>query len=177
VRVFAMRHGFAETSATTRDKSERKFSAEDVQRPLKPQGVAAAKAVARWMLDTLAPGDRPRRIEYSPAVRTTETAKIVAGILKIPACENRNLFMDKPAEMVIKALCDDKKAKRVMLVGHSDNIPAALRILNWLSGDEKYGVDPFATAEMRIFDVDRKTYTWDEIDRVLPSWCGAEDLY
>lgn len=177
MRIYIMRHAFAETSATTRDKSERKFSSEDVTRPLKPKGIVAAKAVARWMLDTLADGERPKRIEYSPAVRTTETAKIVADILKIPACENRNLFMDKPVDMVIKGLCDDKKAKRVMLVGHSDNIPTALRALNWLSGDDKYGVDPFATAEMRIFGVDRKTYTWDEIDRVLPSWCGAEDLY
>ena len=177
MKIYCMRHGFAETSATTRDKSERKFSPEDVERPLKPQGVVAAKAVARWMLDTLAPGDRPKRIEYSPAVRTTETAKIVAGILKIPAHENRNLFMDKPVEMVIKALCDDKKAKRVMLVGHSDNIPTALRALNWLSGENFFDVDPFATAEMRIFGVDRKTYTWDELDRVLPSWAGAEDLY
>ena len=172
-----MRHAFAETSPKTRDKTERKFSPEDIDRPLKPQGIVAAKAVARWMLDNLEPGDRPKRIEHSPAVRTTETAKIVGDILKVPVSMNRNLFIDKPVEMVIKALCDDKKAKRVMLVGHSDNIPPALRVLNWLSGEDKYGVDPFATAEMRILDVDRKTYTWDEIDRVLPSWCGAEDLY
>jgi len=62
-----------------------------------------------------------------------------------------------------------------MLVGHSDNIPPALRMLNWVQ--DKFEVDQFATAELRVIDIDRKTYSWDELLRVLPSDAGAEDLY
>ena len=176
MRIFMMRHAFAETSPLTRDKSESKFGTADITRTLKPEGIKQAKAVGRYLLSR-DPKERPKIVYFSPATRTKETAEIVAGILKVTAIEDRNLFIDKPVEMVIKALCDDKTSKRVMLVGHSDNIPPALRVLNWLSGEDKYGVDPFATAEVRILDVDRDTYTWDEIGRVLPSYCGAEDLY
>lgn len=175
MKIYIMRHGFAEPPTEKAfNKLNWKWSEEDLARPLKEEGVTAATAIARWMLDK---DEVPTRIEHSPAKRAAQTAKIVGKILKAPVMENQNLLPGKPAEMVMKGLADDKANKRVMLVGHSDNLPAALRALNWLTGDEHFEVDPMATAEMRILDMKRKSYTWDELDRVLPSWVGAEDLY
>jgi len=171
VKLFLQRHGFAGIPKDVH-VTNWKWSKENLERPLLPEGRAGAKAIARWMLDH---DQIPTRIEYSPTARTTETAKIVGKILHVPVIENQNLFIDKPVDQYIKRLADDKSNKRVMLVGHSDNIPPALRMLNWVQ--DKFEVDQFATAELRVIDIDRKTYSWDELLRVLPSDAGAEDLY
>ena len=178
MKLILMRHGFAGIPKDVH-VTNWKWSKENLRRPLQSEGRDAALGIARWMFDH---DEIPSRIEHSPTERTRETAKIVFDHLRkhpdgkrIQLVEQQNLFIDKPVDEYVKRLCDDKSNKRVMLVGHSDNIPPALRALNWV--EDKLEVDQFATAELRCFDFCRKDYTWDELYRVLPSDMGSEDLY
>lgn len=174
MKIYLCRHAYAGEYLAQAEKVSFKHDPKDMARPLEPEGIAAATALGQWLTDN---DEAPTRILHSPVKRAKQTAQILGRSLGIKPEENPNLSILKPAEMVIKALAADKSQKRVVIVAHSDNIPPALRALNWLSGADKYAVDPYAMAEMRILDIDRDSLTWSERGRVLPSDIGQDDFY
>jgi phosphohistidine phosphatase SixA len=174
VKIYALRHGYA-GDYIGKDQGEYfVHNPEDLVRPLKRDGIAAAKAVAQWMADN---DEIPNQILCSPVTRATQTGKIIASELGIRCTVEENLEISKPWEMVVKRLAADDTQKRIALVAHKDNILPGMRALNFLSGADKFDVDPIAMAELRIIRVDRKSFLWDELDRVLPSDLGETDYY
>jgi phosphohistidine phosphatase SixA len=163
MRLYIIRHGNA---GVMRGKSG---SPEDLVRKLTPDGREAVRAVAEWMKKK---DEMPARILHSPAVRATETAKIVSSVVKV-ACEPCvNLHPHKPAEMLIRQLAVNGD-RRVLLVGHKDNIEPGLANLNMIDDDD---IMPFAQGELRIFKVDREDVTWKEKFSVTPSDLGVSEF-
>jgi phosphohistidine phosphatase SixA len=174
VKLYLLRHGYAGDYIGKDQGAQFLHNPEDLARRLMPDGVDAANAIAGWMQSK---DELPTVIYHSPVKRAAQTAKIIGKTLGVPTVEEQNLEISKPLEMVVKRLAADKAQKRVALVAHTDNIVPGLRALNWLSGAEKFAVDPIAMAELRILDIDRDSFTWDERLRVLPSDLGCVDYY
>lgn len=174
MKIYAIRHGYAGDYIGKDESANFVHNPKDLARVLLPEGIAAAKAVAQWMQDN---DQVPNAIYYSPVMRAVQTAKIIGRTLGVKCTEEPNLAIDKPWEMVVKRLAADDTMKRIALVAHSDNTVPGLRALNFLSGADKFSVDPIAMAELRILKVDRDSFTWDEQQRVLPSDLGQADYY
>lgn len=144
---------------------------EDMNRKLEPEGIVAAQNLADYLSDN---DMVPNAIRFSPIKRAKQTAKILGDAFGMKPIEDQNLEMTKPVGQAIKLLAADPSQKRILLVSHSDAIQKALVSLNDLDPND---VDPFATSELRVFDVKRKDGSWDEIDRVLPSDLGGKDYF
>jgi phosphohistidine phosphatase SixA len=167
VRIYCIRHAYA--GETIVDDI-----AADNARVLMPEGIDTANALGAWMV---ANDEVPSLILHSPLSRAAQTAKLLARQTGAPKVEELNLGIDKPWEMVVKKLARDEDMRRVALIAHIDNIMPGLRALNFLSGADKYDVDPIAKGELRILKIDRDTAMWTEKQRVLPSDLGGVDYY
>ena len=174
MKLYLLRHGYAGDYIGKDEGANFVHNPADLARKLEDDGIDAATSLAAWMKDK---GEIPTVIYHSPVVRAAMTARILGRELGVRTVPEQGLEIDKPAEMVVKRLARDKANKRVCLVAHTDNIVPGLRALNWLSGADKYKVDPIAMAELRILDVDRSSFTWDELARVQPSDLGGVDHY
>lgn len=174
MKLYVLRHGYAGDYIGKDEGKDFVHNPDDLARKLEPDGIDAVNALGAWMVDNDA---IPSLILYSPVTRAKQTAKLLSTVTGAPSREEQNLEISKPLEMVVKKLAADPDMKRVALVAHTDNILPGLRALNWLSGADKFAVDPIAMAELRILKVDRDSFTWDEKQRVLPSDIGATDYY
>jgi len=174
VKIYALRHGYAGDYIGKDESANFVHNPQDLARVLLPDGIAAAKAMAGWMREN---DEIPTVIFHSPVIRAKQTARIIGRELGVRAIEEPNLAIDKPWEMVVKKIAADDGMKRVAVVAHSDNTVPGMRALNFLSGEDKFQVDPIAMAELRVLRVDRKSFTWDEEQRVLPSDLGETDFY
>lgn len=174
MKVFLLRHGYAGDQILGKDGERSPQDPKDLARSLDPNGIDAVTRLAAWMSDNDAV---PTIIYHSPIRRAAQTAKILARALGVKAVPDQALELRKPVEMVIKRLAKDEDSRRVAIIAHHDNTLEGLRALNFLSGADKYEVDPMAMAELRILKVDRDTAMWDERYRVLPSDLGGTDYY
>lgn len=159
MRLYVARHAFAGAFSTD-PKKER-------ERPLTPEGVAMAKAVAAAMLDA---DEIPSVIFASPFMRTTQTADIYGKTLGIQVNAIDDLAPNRPLEDRILELMTHKEVKGFMILGHVDNTTPAF---NNFGGDDDW--DDLVMAEVRRVKIDRKTGAWKLRWSIKPSELGLKD--
>jgi phosphohistidine phosphatase SixA len=162
MKLFVARHGMAApmTGAVGDDQDRaRRLTAAGEK-----QVMQSAMAMKR-RIDVK--GGRPRIIKASPFARTIQTAQIFADVLGLPVQLEDHLMPHKDLEPYIMDLAHDRDNKRVMLVGHHDNIMPALNSLGKYDDDDK--VDELGYAEVRALDLDRESGQWIEEGRYIPA--------
>lgn len=164
--VWFVRHGYA--GAPQRDPAAER------DRPLTPEGVAEAKAVAAELRRVIGAGKEP-----APAVifssfleRALATADFIGKAIGVPVQRLDELGPSFPLWTPFEEFRGDKRHDDIMLVGHHDNIEPLLVELNGLDPKE---LDPFVTAEVRRLKVKRGSGKWREKYRLRPSDLGLPD--
>jgi phosphohistidine phosphatase len=95
---------------------------DDFQRPLTANGREAARAAARRL--ALLPW-RPERMLYSPALRTRETATLIAEVLKLDQAVMREvpeLYLATKQALRAALQAHHHHAQRLMIVGHNPGL-------------------------------------------------------
>ena len=140
--------------------------------PLADDGREYAENLAAWMLDK---DEVPNIIFASPKLRTQETAEILRDAFGLPDVIVKGSIDSKMSiKKLVEKVAGDKAMTRVMIVSHHETIEHGLRVLN---RDPWAHLDMFAMAELRILKVDRKDFTWEEHNRIVPSDLGGKDNY
>jgi len=165
--------------------------AKERSRPLLPEGIATAKAVAQGMIDAK---EIPNIIFASPLVRAQQTADIIGKTLtqalmagKVPdkamgkMLRNGDgpprvqvntiddLSPNRPLEDRILELMSHNDVKRIMIVGHVDNTTPAFSGMS----DNKW--DDLVMGEVRRLNIDRKSGDWKIKWCLKPSDVGMKD--
>lgn len=108
--VAILRHGKANQQSPT---------GLDADRPLLDRGIRQA----RWMGETLADeGFADARVVCSPAVRTRQTAELIAEALGVEIGEDERLFLNGTVQSVFELLADLADLSRVVVVGHNPTL-------------------------------------------------------
>lgn len=136
------------------------------ERPLTAKGRAMTKAIGSAMGSA---GEIPNVIFSSPLIRAQQTADILGALLAVQVNVIDDLAPNRPLEDRLLELMGHSEMKRIMIVGHHDNMEP---------GFENLGgkFDPIAMGEVRRLRIDRKTGDWSERWRAQPSEFGFEDL-
>lgn len=138
MRLYVARHGdagaFSADPAVERARSLTQAGREGVER------------VALWIA-----GERehPRLIVCSPFARAQQTADILGRVLGAPVSTEDELQPDRDLGWWVGSVLANEDLKRVMLVGHTDNLSP---LLVHLRVDR---VDPLVKGEARRLKVDR----------------------
>jgi phosphohistidine phosphatase len=114
----------------------------DIDRPLAPRGVKAAKAIGR---ELAARGWRPEQVVVSPAARARETWALVAAELPDAASPSfpRKLYMATPVDLLQQLWKTPRKIGTVLMLGHN---PGMEGLAGQLAGD---GSDAAAFARLK----------------------------
>lgn len=102
----------------------------DLDRPLKPSGLAETYRMAEWLQKQKVPVDL---IITSPAVRAIQTALVFARAIKYPTYRmeiNEHLYSDDQAKLVKFLHSMDNRYDNIMLIGHD---PALTNLYNHLT--------------------------------------------
>jgi phosphohistidine phosphatase len=93
----------------------------DIDRPLAPRGVKAAKMMGR---ELAAGGWLPDRVLVSPAVRTRETWALVAAELSDPPAPSfpRMLYMATPERLLQQLQKTPEKTGTLLMIGHNPGL-------------------------------------------------------
>ena len=94
-------------------------AASDLARPLSPKGHRQAAEVAQRLQTST---HQPSLILSSPALRTMETATVVASVLKLKVISCPWALPGMSPEAAIEALASYRASDRVLLVGHQPDI-------------------------------------------------------
>jgi len=94
-------------------------AASDLVRPLSPKGHRQAAEVAQRLQ---ASTHQPSLILSSPALRTMETATVVAAVLKLKVIACPWALPGMSPEAAVEALASYRASDRVLLVGHQPDI-------------------------------------------------------
>jgi len=141
-----------------------------MNRPLLPEGVATATAIAKAML---AAGELPICIFCSNYARAVQTASIYGRVLDVNVASLGDLAPIRPLAPAISNLVqtkDSERLRRVMLVGHVDNTTPAM---NDLGGDVKWA--KLVMGEVRRVEIDRDDLGWELRWSLKPSDIGRPD--
>lgn len=162
MKLWLARHGFAGDYSPD--------PAAERARELTPGGRLVVRAVATALR---ARGDvRPKVILSSPLRRTMQTADVLGSVLGAPVEPLPALVPHLPVAHVIRKLAA-REMRRVMLVGHTDNLsPASAELLDL---DVVPPADEFRIAEVRGYDLDRKSGHATERFRLSPTDLGLPD--
>lgn len=121
----------------------------DHQRPLIPRGEHKTSLVAAYLSRE---GVKPDLIVASHAVRSRETARIIARILEYPENEiqtERRIY-DGPYYRILDFISEtDQKISSLMLVGHN---PLITQTLNHLSSEAAIDYMPTSAMAGLVFD-------------------------
>ena len=159
MKLWIMRHSMAGNYSDDPEKER--------DRPLTKEGVGIAEAIAKGMMDM---EEMPSVIFASNFVRTQETADIVGKTLKVPVDLIDELAPHLSLTNWVMSIVGNKDMKRVMIVGHHDNLQPCFEEL----GDGEPFKD-LAKGEVRRLDIDRDTGEWEETWQLKPSDVGLED--
>lgn len=138
-QIILLRHAHAEPPARDQD---------DAARPLTEGGQREAKAAAAWLVDH---AFKPDVVLCSPAVRTRDTAAVVAGAL---GAESRlqsdaRIYEATPATL-IGLLDEHAEADSVLLVGHNPGLETLVALLTDGTSDSGRGMPPGAIAWLHL---------------------------
>lgn len=165
MKLYVARHAWAGPSSQD-PKTER-------NRPLLPEGVATANAIAKAMI---AVGEIPKVIFCSPYARTNQTADILGKAFNLATGNGMrvnvvgDLSPDRPLEPQLLNLMSNGEVKRAMVVCHVDNTTPGL---NNLGGDQKW--NDLVMCEVRRVQIDRKSGAWKLKWGIKPSDIGCKD--
>lgn len=153
----------------------------DRYRPLSDLGQAQVRSVANMLAEC---EYTPRVIVCSEYERARQTAELFGYALGIQVAVSPELNPFTPAKAFIQKLLDSAQSKRVMIVGHHDNLTPALSAFGGdmgecaSDGDKGDGDFPaLAKAEVRFLSIDRETGEWECNERLCPSDVAMEDEY
>ena len=141
----------------------------EMSRPLVPEGVAMAKAIASAMGEA---GEIPSAIFCSNYARATQTAMIYGKILGVSVSVVSACAPQQPLTAFIASLVQTKgqeKVKRPMILGHVDNMTPTMRDL----GDG--GWEPMVMGEVRRVKMSRSDLSWTLQWSLKPSDLGLVD--
>jgi phosphohistidine phosphatase SixA len=155
-----MRHGPAGEAST--DPSTERW------RCLTVAGADTVRAIAREML---LQDEIPNFILASEYSRTRDTADIMGTILGVRVDTLDEMMPAMPIKPLVDALLEDDNSRRIMLVGHTDNLDPFLEKATGVKDDK------LAKGEVRRFKFDRESGEAVEKWRVRPSDVGFEDEY
>jgi phosphohistidine phosphatase SixA len=160
VKLYVMRHGCA-GEASSESYTER-------WRGLTLGGADTVRAIAREMLIQ---DEIPNFILANEYARTRETADIIGTILGVRVDTLDELMPAIPIKPLVDALLEDDTSKRIMLVGHTDNLNPFLEKATGVKDDK------LAKGEVRRLKFDRDSGEAVEKWRLRPSDVGYEDEY
>jgi phosphohistidine phosphatase SixA len=129
-----------------------------------------AKAIAQAMGVA---GEIPNAIFSSPFMRAIQTADIVGKILKAQVNVIGDLSPIRPIDETILGLMSHGEIKRVMIVGHKDNVGPAMNNFGSVDGDDWKDE---VMAEVRRVRIDRDTGKWSLKWQLRPSDLGLRDV-
>lgn len=165
MKLYVGRHAFAGSPSLDPQKER--------ERPLQPEGVAMARAIAKAMV---AAQEIPNVIFCSPYTRTTQTADIYGKTFGLASGNGvrvnvvGDLSPDRPLEPQLLNLMSKGELTRVMVVCHMDNTTPGM---NNLGGDQKWR--DLVMGEVRRVKIDRKSGAWKLKWGVKPSDLGLKD--
>lgn len=160
MKLWIMRHGDAGEVSDDPEKER--------ERPLTEEGEKTIEAIAKGMADA---DEVPNVIFASCFTRTQQTGDIVGKALEVPVDLLDELAPHLPLARWLMGLIQSEDLKRVMIVGHHDNLEPCFEELS----DGQTPFEELAKGEVRRFDVDRDTGEWQEEWRLKPSDVGFED--
>ena len=136
--LILLRHAHAEPATTGQS---------DLDRPLSPQGLAEAEAVARWLKEQ---GLVPDRVLCSPARRARETLEsVLAAIGYVEQRLEARIYEATPG-ILLDVLAEHRGVKRLLLVGHNPGLESVVALLaTGQSGDHR-GMPPASIAVLSI---------------------------
>ena len=105
------------------------YSGRDFDRPLTPQGEEGARATGRAIREA---GLRPALLLASAALRTRQTAEIIAAELALPASALRfseNLYNAPDATIQVEAQAAAPAHGLLMVVAHNPGVSELARVL------------------------------------------------
>lgn len=166
MKLWLQRHGHA--GAFSRDpKKER-------SRPLTSEGQQTVRAIAQRMIGL---GEQPTVIVCSPFQRAVDTATIMGKLLKIEVQQHTQLQPQFPISRLLTSMfeADEKWFKRVLLIGHHDNMEPFLA--KYSPKDGPASVEAFAMGEVRRVEIDRDSLVSVEQMRIRPESVGRPMRY
>lgn len=152
-----MRHGFA--------GEKERDPAKERERSLTPEGRSTVLAIAKEMESA---GEVPEHIFASPYARTTETADIVGKVFGLRVDIIDHFSPNRPCLHGLEEVVECDELKRVLVVGHEDNLDPMMQEL----GDDW---DDLVMGEVRRVKMDRKSYEWKLRWALKPSDVGRKD--
>lgn len=160
MKLFIMRHA---TAGEPKDDPE-----EERARGLDETGQQAASAVGAALRKA---DPTPKVVLSSNYARTLQTGDQVARELGVDSNPVDELAPHSPIRSYIKSLLDNDNSKRVLIVGHSDNLDPLLE------DDMKDDSGPLFKGEVRCYRVDRDDLGSAELLwRIRPSDVGFPDV-
>lgn len=160
MKLFIMRHA---TAGEPKDDP-----AEERARGLDESGMEAACAIGKALRRA---NPSPKVVLSSNYARTLQTGDQVARELGVDSNPVDELAPHSPIRAYIESILDNDQSKRVLIVGHSDNLDPLL--------EDDIGDDlgPLAKGEVRCFRVDRDDLGNSELLwRIRPSDVGFPDV-
>ena len=141
------RHAEAEPTSVT---------GRDFDRPLTREGRLQARYLAR-VLSQASPGERPRKIVASPAVRTMQTAQAIADELGMSITTVDDLLPACPAGQALSVLDRQGPDAPVLLVGHNPTVSSIVSILlHGPSAGLCISGPALRTGQMATIEIDRE---------------------
>ena len=135
--LILLRHAHAEPATTGQS---------DLDRPLSPQGLAEAEAVARWLKEQ---GLVPDRVLCSPAARTRETLAVLGDLGVVEVREEPSIYEASPGTLA--ALVDaNRDANRLLLVGHNPGLEQLAALMHSGQTGDYRGMPPAGIAVLKL---------------------------
>ena len=135
--LILLRHAHAEPATTGQS---------DLDRPLSPQGLAEAEAVARWLKEQ---GLVPDRVLCSPARRTRETLEAVMDAIGYVEQRLEERIYEATPGTLADLADQHREAERLLLVGHN---PGLEQLLFHLDAEARLRAMPTAGIAVLRFD-------------------------
>lgn len=173
MKLYVMRHAPREPSADVLAEEDG-----DPEADLTDEG----RLIATGMGEHLAEQEEiPTTIYASPTVRTQQTADLIARAIEEAGFDPPEVKVDLTIGpmMSIRGLVlkfGESGVKKALIVSHHESIAMGLQALNVDNGESEKP-DQYAAAEIRTYDVKRKSGRWTERSRVRPSDIGFSDTY
>lgn len=121
--LYLIRHAHAQDRDT--------FKGRDSERPLTEKGMAQAeKAFRRFLVFS----DKPEKIFSSPALRCSETARILADVCAVPYETDARLAAGAEVKNYLEVLSAHRKMNVIALVGHEPDLSEAAAFMTGNKG-------------------------------------------
>ena len=119
----------------------------DAERPLSPEGQAAAEAVGRWLLEH---GKVPDCVLCSPARRTRETLEAVLGVVGYVDQRLEPSIYEATPGALIDLVDRHADVGRLMVVGHNPGLEQLVALMESGQTGDYRGMPPAGVAVLTL---------------------------